>query len=142
MSDFLLDTNISSETVRPRPEPNVQAWLAAQPLDTLFISAVSFGELRKGIALRMPGQRRTQLETWIEADLSHLFSGRILSVTRSVAERWGALDAERQSSGRPISIADGMIAATALEHDLTLVTRNVKDFASLGVRLLNPWDAA
>ena len=72
----------------------------------------------------------------------HLFSGRTLSVTRSIAERWGALDADRQRAGRPINIADGMIAATALEHDLILVTRNVKDFASLGVRLLNPWDAA
>lgn len=88
MSDFLLDTNIPSETVRPRPEPKVQAWLAAQFLDTLFISAVSFGELRKGIALRTPGQRRTELETWIEGDLCHLFSRRTLSVTRSVAERW------------------------------------------------------
>jgi predicted nucleic acid-binding protein len=140
MSGFLLDTNIPSETVRPRPEPKVQAWLAAQPLDTLFISAVSFGELRKGIALRTPGQRRTELETWIEGDLLHLFSGRTLSVTRSIAERWGALDAEQQRAGRPINIADGMIAATALEHDLILVTRNVKDFASLSVRLFNPWD--
>lgn len=75
MSGFLLDTNIPSETVRPRPEPKVQAWLAAQPLDTLFISAVSFGELRKGIALRTPGQRRTELETWIEGDLCTCFPG-------------------------------------------------------------------
>ena len=142
MSGFLLDTNIPSETVRPRPEPTVQAWLAARPFDTLFISAVSFGELRKGMVLRTPGQRRTELETWIEADLSRLFSGRTLSVTRSIAERWGALDAQRQQIGRPLGVANGMIAATALEHDLILVTRNVNDFDSLGVRLLNPWDAA
>jgi len=140
MSGFLLDTNFPSELVRPQPEPKVQAWLAAQPLDTLFISAVSFGELRKGIALRAPGQRRTELETWIAGDLSRLFSGRTLSVTRSIAERWGMLDAERQRAGRPINIADGMIAATALEHDLTLVTRNVKDFGGIGVTLLNPWE--
>jgi predicted nucleic acid-binding protein len=119
----------------------VKTWVTAQDLDALFISAVSFGELRKGIALCSPGKRRTELEVWIEADLSALFSGRTLSLTRSIAERWGRLDAERQVAGRPINIGDGMIAATALEHDLTLVTRNVKDFEHLGVGLLNAWDA-
>jgi predicted nucleic acid-binding protein len=87
MSGFLLDTNVPSELVRPRPEPKVQAWVAAQGLDTLFISSVSFGELRKGIVLLPQGKRRAELDAWMEADLSILFSGRILSVTRSVAER-------------------------------------------------------
>ena len=116
--------------------------MAAQNLDTLFISSVSFGELRKGIFLRSPGKRRAELETWIETDLSILFSGRILSVTRSVAERWGAMEGQRQLAGRPLNAPDGMIAATALEYDLTVVTRNVKDFAGLGVTIFNPWDAA
>lgn len=138
MTDLLLDTNIPSELIRPQPEPKVTGWLAAQNLDTLFISAVSFGELRKGIVLRAPGKRRAELESWIEHDLSKLFSGRTLSVTRSVAERWGVLDGERQRAGRPLGVADGMIAATALEYRLTLVTRNVKDFAGLSVALLNP----
>jgi predicted nucleic acid-binding protein len=74
MSGFLLDTNIPSELVRPQPEPKVKTWVAAQNLDTLFISSVSFGELRKGIFLRSPGKRRAELETWIETDLSILFS--------------------------------------------------------------------
>lgn len=142
MTGFLLDTNVPSELVRPQPEPKVKTWLAAQSLDALFISTVSFGELRKGIVLRSPGKRRTELEAWIEADLSILFSGRTLSVTRSIAERWGVLDAERQLAGRPLNIADGMIAATALEHGLTLVTRNVKDFVGLGVTSFNPWETA
>jgi toxin FitB len=142
MSGFLLDTNIPSELVRPQPEPKVKTWLAAQNLDTLFISAVSFGELRKGIVLRSPGKRRTELESWIEADLSMLFSGRTLAVTRSIAERWGILDAERQLAGKPLNMADGLIAATALEYDYTVVTRNVKDFSGLGVTLLNPWGDA
>ncbi len=133
MSGFVLDTNVPSELVRPRPEPKVQTWVAAQDLHTLFISSVSFGELRKGIMLRSPGKRREELEAWIETDLSILFSSRILSVTRSIAERWGALDAARQLAGRPLNSADGLIAATALEHDLTVVTRNVKDFAGLDV---------
>jgi predicted nucleic acid-binding protein len=141
MTGFLLDTNVPSELVRPRPEPRVQAWVAAQALDTLFISSVSFGELRKGITLRSPGKRREELEAWIETDLSILFSGRILSVTRSVAERWGVLDAQRQLAGKPLNVPDGQIAATALEHGLTMVTRNVKDFEQLGVSILNPWSA-
>ena len=142
MSGFLLDTNIPSELVRPQPEPKVKTWIAAQKLDTLFISTVSFGELRKGIFLRSPGKRRTELEAWIETDLSILFSGRILSVTRSIAERWGVLEGQRQLAGKPLNMPDGQIAATALEHRLTLVTRNVKDFAGLDIMIFNPWPEA
>ena len=142
MSGFLFDTNVPSELVRPRPEPKVEAWVAAQDLDRLFISSVSFGEIRKGIILLPPGKRREQLEAWIETDLSILFSGRVLSVTRSVAERWGVLEGQRQLAGKPLNVPDGQIAATALEHGLTLVTRNVKDFDQLGVAVLNPWAAA
>jgi len=142
MSGFLLDTNVPSELIRPQPEPNVKAWVAAQDLDTLFVSSVTFGELRKGITLRSPGKRRAELEAWIETDLSMLFSGRILPVTRSIAERWGVLEGQRQLAGRPLNAPDGMIAATAIEHGLTLVTRNTKDFGGLGVTLFNPWEAA
>ena len=85
MSGFLSDTNVPSELVRPLPEPRVKTWVAAQELDTLFISAVSFGELRKGIVPRSPGRRRDELEAWIETDLATLFSARILPVTRSIA---------------------------------------------------------
>jgi predicted nucleic acid-binding protein len=139
MSGFLVDTNFPSELVRSRPDPKVEKWLDAQDLSTLFISVVSFGELRRGMVLMSPRRRRTELESWIEDDLSILFSGRILSVTRSIAERWGELDAKRQVAGRPLNVADGMIAATALEHDLTVVTRNVKDFDLLGVTIFDPW---
>jgi predicted nucleic acid-binding protein len=141
MSGFLLDTNVPSELVRPQPEPRVKTWVAAQNLDTLFISAVSFGEFRKGIILRSPGKRRAELEAWIETDLASLFSGRILSVTRSIAERWGVLEGQRQLVGRSLNVPDGQIAATALEHGLTMVTRNAKDFEGLGVTIFNPWDA-
>ena len=141
MSGFLFDTNVPSELVRPLPEPKVEAWVAAQDLGTLFISSVSFGEIRKGITLLPPGKRREQLEAWIETDLSILFSGRVLSVTRSVAERWGVLEGQRQLAGKPLNVPDGQIAATALEHGLTLVTRNTKDFEQLGVSVFNPWVA-
>ena len=140
MSRFLLDTNVPSELVRPQPEPRVKKWFTAQSLDTLFISAVSFGEIRKGVILQTPGKRRTELEIWLERDLSTTFSGRILPMTRPIAERWGVMEGQRQLAGRPLHVPDGQIAATALEHNLILVTRNVKDFVSLGVELFNPWD--
>ena len=142
MSGFLLDTNVPSELVRPKPDPKVTAWVAAQELETLFISSVSFGEIRKGIDLRSPGKRKSELEVWIEIDLPTLFSGRILTVTRAIAERWGRLEAQRQLAGHPLSAADGLIAATMLEHGLIVVTRNTKDFADLGLTILNPWETA
>jgi toxin FitB len=128
--------------VRPQPERKVKAWIAAQNLDVLFVSAVSFGELRKAITLLSLGKRTEQLEAWIESDLSVLFFRRILSVTRSIPERWGILAGQRQVVGNPLNVPDGQIAATGLEHDLTAVARNVKDFAGLGVAIFDPWSTA
>jgi predicted nucleic acid-binding protein len=99
-----------------------------------------FRRIPQGIVLRPPGKRREELEAWIESDLSILFAGRILPVTRAIAERWGVLEGQRQLAGKPLNVPDGQIAATALEHGFTLVTRNVKDFADLGVTVLSPWD--
>lgn len=140
MIGFLLDTNILSEVVHSQGQQRVKDWVAAQNLDSLFLSVVSFGELRKGITILAPGKRRTQLEIWLENDLVELFVGRILPITKIVAERWGVLEGQRQLKGRPIGVADAQIAATALEHSLTVVTRNVKDFDDLGVAILNPWE--
>lgn len=135
---FLLDTNIPSELMRPRPEPKVQEWVAAQDIGRLFVSVVSIGELETGFATMRDAARRARLEASLERYLALLFVGRVLPVTQAIAVRWGRLDGMRQIAGRPLSAPDGMIA-TALEHGLTLVTRNVKDFAGLGVDLLNPW---
>lgn len=137
---FLLDTNLPSETLRPVPHPRVTAWVEAQN-NIQFISVVSIGELRRGAALLVEGSaRRLQLEHYIESKIPLLFGKRVLPITQAVAERWGVLDAGRQAAGQPLGIADGMIAATAIEHDLTLVTRNVKDFVGLGVMMFNPWE--
>jgi predicted nucleic acid-binding protein len=108
--------------------------------DSQFLSVVTMGELRKGATLLPPGAKRTQVEQLIEVLIPSWFAGRILPVTEAIADRWGVLEGRRLLAGRPLGAADGMIAATALEHDLTIVTRNVKDFADLGVDLLNPWD--
>jgi predicted nucleic acid-binding protein len=140
MSGFLLDTNIPSELIRTQPEPRVTQWVRSQEDRTLFLSAVSIGELRRGFTMLPAGNRRTRLERWFEDDLLVWFDRRILPLTKTVANRWGVLDGECQLRGMAANTADGMIAATALEHDLTLVTRNTKDFTGLGVSILNPWD--
>lgn len=141
MSGFLLDTNIPSELIRTRPDPRVRNWVYAKDEQSLYLSVVSIGELRRGLVLLPAGKRRTELVRWFENDLVPRFHGRILPVTHTIADRWGVLDGQCQLKGTPLNTADGMIAATALEHGLTLVTRNVEDFAGLGVVLLNPWDA-
>ena len=139
MSGFLLDTNIPSEIIRSRPDPRVSAWVFAQASDTLYLSVVTIGEFRKGITILPDSKRRSQLQDWLDNDLIPLFTGRILPVTQSIAERWGVLSGRRQAVGRPLSMADGILAATALEHGLTLVTRNVKDYEGLGVTVSNLW---
>ncbi|SNS30001.1 hypothetical protein/tRNA(fMet)-specific endonuclease VapC [Granulicella rosea] len=140
MNGFLLDTNIPSELIRIQPEPRVMRWVYGQEEALLFLSAMSIGELRRGFVTLAPGRRRTQLENWLEGTLLQRFQGRILPVDHIVANRWGVLDGQAQLAGKPMSTADGLIAATALEHGLTLVTRNMKDFVGRGLTLLNPWD--
>jgi predicted nucleic acid-binding protein len=142
VNGYLPDTNIPSEFSRDRPEPRVVRWLKAQPVTTLFLSAVTIGEIRKGLIVLPQGRRRTELETWFHTELLTWFRDRILPVIQSIADRWGVLEGQCQLKGTPLNTADGMIAATALEHDLRVVTRNVKDFAGLGVEIFNPWDAA
>ncbi len=138
---FLLDTNVPSETLRPTPHPRVIAWVEAQS-DLQFVSVVSIGELRRGATLLVQGSaRRLQLEQYIEIKIPLLFGKRVLPITQAIADRWGTLDANCQLRGTPANMADGLIAATALEHGLTVVTRNVKDFTRLGVPVFNPWDA-
>ena len=107
----------------------------------MYLCVVSVGELRKGLTILPPSKRRTRLEEWLEQYLLPLFVGRILPVTQSIADRWGVMSGERQLRGTSLNMADGIIAATALEHNLTVVTRNVKDFAGLGVVFFSPWDA-
>ena len=140
MSGFLLDTNIPSELIRTRPDPNVERWVYAQNEQSLYLSVVSIGELRRGLAILPISKRRTELTLWLDGDLLPRFHRRILSVTQSIADRWGILDGQCQLRGTPLNTADGMIAATALEHGLTVVTRNVRDFTGLGVEVINPWN--
>ena len=141
MSGFLLDTNCVSELVRVKPEPRLLEWMEAAEETLLHLSVLTLGEIRKGLAAIPQGKRRTRLEAWLEVDLRSRFSGRILPVDAAVADRWGLLAAQTRRNGATLPIVDGLLAATALHYNLTLVSRNVSDFAAAQVPVLNPWKA-
>lgn len=140
MKGFLLDTNIPSELTYPRPAPQVEQWLETVNDEQLFFSVISLAEICKGIAKLPQSKRRVQLQEWLDCTLRPWFAGRILPVTEAIAEQMGRWAGEGEVRGRTIKIADGLIAATALEHELTVVTRNVKDFSGFGVLIFNPWE--
>ncbi|MGA2590777.1 MAG: type II toxin-antitoxin system VapC family toxin [Bryobacteraceae bacterium] len=137
---FLLDTNVISEWVRPLPDPNVIAWLAEADEDRVFLSVTSFAEVRQGIELLPDGRRRDRLTLWLTEELPARFEGRILPIDRRIAEAWGVVTVRGRKAGVTLGSMDAFFAATAETHSLTLVTRNVKDFAALGIRLLDPWE--
>ena len=135
---YLLDTCVVSELSRPRPNAGVVAWISEADVVRLHLSVITIGEVRHG-TLRLPvGKRRTSLSGWSEK-LRQSFSGRVLPIDESVALRWAEIAARAERSGKPKPLADGLIAATAVHHDLTVTTRNVDDFEPFGVMLFNPW---
>ena len=141
MSGFLLDTNCISELVRPKPEPRVVDWMKAADEALLYLSVLTVGEIRKGVAGLPQGKRRTHLETWLALELQTRFAGRIVPIDAAIADRWGVIAAEAQRRGKPLSVIDGLLAATALHRNLTVVSRNARDFTAAQVQVLNPWEA-
>ena len=141
MRGFLLDTNCISELIRSNPEPRVMDWMRAADESLLYLSVLTLGEIRKGAAILPQSKRRTRLESWLQFDLQVRFSGRILAIDNAVADRWGWLTAEAKRKGKPLAAIDGLLAATALQHGLTVVSRNSADFAHAQVPILNPWEA-
>ena len=139
MKGFLIDTNVISELIRPQPEPAVVAWVAGQDAGLLYVSVLTLGELRKGIAAHPDPVRRLRIEAWVEATLRPWFEGRLLPVDEAVAARWGLLAVQAHVAGRPLPVLDGLLAATALHHDLTLVTRNIAHVHATGVAYHCPW---
>lgn len=141
MSGFLLDTNVLSEFGRSAipPHPKVKRWVESAKPDTLFTSVLCLGEIRKGIDLLPPSRKRTELAQWFDSGLNDWFGNNLLLVTKAISNRWGALDAQMQLKGRPLGNIDGLIAATGLEHGLTVITRNTRHFEDLGVSLFDPW---
>ncbi|WP_415036475.1 type II toxin-antitoxin system VapC family toxin [Azonexus sp.] len=133
---YLIDTNVLSELRRKLPDAGMADWFSQRPPTTLHLSVLTLGEIRKGIEGVNDETRRQSLIDWLEIDLPTFFTGRILSIDGAVADRWGRLVA---AAGRPLPAIDSLLAATALEHDLVLVTRNVKDFTGLPVQIFSPW---
>lgn len=133
---YLLDTSVVSEMRRKVPDAGVVNWFAKRPSSTLFLSVLTLGELRKGVEGVADSDRRMALLDWLETELPAFFTGRILSVDANVADRWGRMIA---AAGRPVPAIDSLIGATAAHHGLSLVTRNVKDYADLGLDVINPW---
>lgn len=141
MSGYLLDTNCISELVRIKPEPSVMTWMEAADETLLYLSVLTLGEIRKGLAGLPQSKRRTHLETWLEVELRARFAGRILPIDAPVADRWSLLAAGAKRDGKALSAIDGLLAATALHYNLTVVSRNVSDFTNVQVEVLNPWKA-
>ena len=139
MSGFLLDTNVISELVKPRPEANVTTWIEATDESLLYLSVLTLGEIQRGIASLPQSRRRANLEAWLNKELRARFEGRILIVDQEVADRWGLLTATARNNGIVLPVIDGLLAATALEHNLTLVTRDTGHIPSMGVAVFNPW---
>lgn len=135
---YLLDTNVLSELRRKTPNAGVVEWFSRRPASTLYLSVLTLGELRKGIEVLADTQRRMTLTDWLETDLPSFFTGRILAVDAQVADRWGKLIA---AAGRPLPAIDSLLGATAAQHGLSMVTRNERDFAALGLDVINPWSA-
>ena len=141
MSGFLLDTNIISELIKPKPEPRLVTWLSGTDETLLYLSVLTLGEIRKGIeALKQPA-RRVQLETWLDSELRLRFSGRILTVDDDVADRWGVIVGRAAARKIALPVIDGLLVATALHYNLTLVTRNSKDVVGTEVSVFNPWES-
>ncbi len=138
--NWLLDTCAICEPTQARPSPRVVNWLREQPEETLYLSVLTFGEIRRGCSRLSSGPKRRALERWLEHDLSERFAGRILPLDQEAADIWGRIQARAENKGRPLPSLDSLLAATALAHGLSLVTRNTADFAETGAELFNPWE--
>jgi toxin FitB len=136
---YLFDTCLVSELVRKKPDSKVVKWVSDCDEELAYLSVLTLGEIQKGISRLEDKKRRSALQMWLDSELCARFDGRILPVTQEIAQTWGVLQAEAKGIGIP-SI-DGLIGATAVAHNLTVVTRNVSDLAKTGAKILNPWEA-
>jgi predicted nucleic acid-binding protein len=139
VTGFLLDTNVVSELVKPKPDDRVRRWIEETNESILFLSVLTLGEIRNGVQRLRSGRRRGRLESWLQVDLPSRFQDRILPIDSAIADRWGRVSAIAAAKGKPVPVIDGLLAATAIHHNLTLVTINSSDVSGTGVPTLNPW---
>jgi predicted nucleic acid-binding protein len=137
---FLLDTNVISELVAPKPNPSVTRWLEGLDQESIFLSVITIGELKRGIEKLPDSKRKKTLSEWLTGDLLIRFGDQVLPIDVSVILKWGTLVAGMEAIGKPIPAIDSLLAATAAQFGLTLVTRNVRHFEKIGISLFNPWE--
>ena len=135
---YLLDTNVLSELRRKTPDARVVRWFSQRPAGTLYLSVLTLGEIRKGIEMLADQRRRLALMDWLDIELPAFFSGRVLDIDTAVADRWGRLVVH---ADRPLPSIDSLLIATAVQHGMTLVSRNLRDVEGLGAPVLSPWQA-
>ena len=136
---YLLDTCVVSEFVKPKPDKNVLSWLNSMDAERIYLSVVTLGEVQQGISNLPRSNRRAELEEWLNEQLTAQFAGRILALDAATFITWGQLIASLKQQGRTMSVMDSLIAATAVHHRMTLVTRNVSDFQQVELSIFNPW---
>jgi len=139
MMDYLLDTCVLSEFTRRLPDNQVINWIGAVEEERLHLCVITLGEIQRGIERLPESTRKSELLTWLNEKLLKRFEGRLVSIEATTMLLWGALTARLDSIGQPMSVMDSLIAACALHHGMTLVTRNITDFSPSGVKLINPW---
>ena len=137
--NYVLDTNVISELISKRPDRKIVEWLDRLDPNTIYLSVITIGEIRKGIEKLLPSKRIETVREWLETDLLLRFQGRILEITTEVMLVWGELVGRLEKEGKPISAIDSLIAAIALQGNYYLVTRNEHNFQYTGVTIINPW---
>lgn len=135
--NYLLDTNVVCEPLRSKPDGNVRKWFHQAPNHCFYLSVLTIGEIRKGVEKINDQKKKQKIMLWLENDIPQLFHNRILPITFEISDRWGRLQYQVK---RPLPAIDSLLAATALHHDMTLVTRNTKDYCDCpGLEIVNPW---
>ena len=140
--NWLLDTCVVSEIVRPKPAASLIDWLKERDEGTLFLSVLTISELERGISRLAISAKRSALEQWVRSELVERFGTRLLAVSADVAARWGTMAGLSDARGQPLPVIDALIAATSLVNECVVVTRNTVDFERCGARCINPWRAA
>ncbi len=135
---YLLDTNVVSDSTKPRPDPQVARWIDGLPPEYLALSTITVGEIQKGASKLEPGAKRTFLIRWLE-EIPTEYKERVLPVDVPIARAWGQIADQARRAGRELSVPDGILVATATIHNMVLVTRNERHFHELGIQILNPW---
>jgi toxin FitB len=136
---YLIDTCCISELVKKKPNPNVVKWFADQDELSMYLSVITFGELRKGIEKLPDSKKKKELNQWVKEDLNQRFKNRVLNITIEEVNKWGQILATAEKNGSPLPAIDSLIAATAQVHELSVVTRNTQDMEGSGVEVINPW---